>query len=46
MTSISKITTVARINQVDILVIEDGDKLVAVKPICEAVGIAYPPHRT
>jgi hypothetical protein len=41
MTSISKITTVARVNQVDILVIEDGDKLVAVKPICEALGVAY-----
>ena len=34
-----KTTTVARINDVDILVIENGEKRVAIKPICEALGI-------
>lgn len=32
--------TVARINQVDIVVIENGEKLVAVAPICDALGVA------
>lgn len=31
--------TVARINQVDILLIENGEKRVAVKPICQALGV-------
>jgi len=34
-----KTNTVARINNVDILVIENGEKRVAIKPICEALGI-------
>lgn len=36
----SKTLTVARINQVDIVVIENGEKRVAIKPICEALGIS------
>jgi len=34
-----KTNTVARINNVDILVVENGEKRVAIKPICEALGI-------
>lgn len=30
---------VAQINKVDILIIENGEKMIAVKPICEALGI-------
>lgn len=37
-------TTVAKINNVEILVIENGEKRVAVKPICEALGIAFEPQ--
>lgn len=32
--------TIARINQVDILVIENGEKRVAITPICDALGVA------
>lgn len=35
----SKTTTVAKINNVEILVIENGEKRVAIKPICQALGI-------
>ena len=31
--------TIARINQVDILLIENGEKRVAIKPICQALNI-------
>lgn len=31
--------TIAKINKVDILVIENGEKRVAIKPICQALGI-------
>lgn len=31
--------TIARINQVDILLIENGEKRVAIKPICEVLGV-------
>lgn len=41
-----KTTTVAKINQVEILVIENGEKRVAVKPICEALGVDYPSQYT
>jgi len=41
----TKTTTVARINQVDILVIENGEKRVAIKPICQALGIDEEPQR-
>lgn len=42
MSDLTKSTTVARINNVDIVVIENGDeKYVAVKPICEALGVAH-----
>ena len=32
--------TVAKINNVDILIIENGEKRVAVAPICDALGVA------
>lgn len=32
-------TTVARINQVNILMLQTGDQLIPIKPICEALGI-------
>lgn len=35
-----KTKTVAQINKVDIVVIENGEKYVAIKPICEALGVA------
>lgn len=35
----AKTKIVARINKVDILLIENGEKRVAVKPICQALGI-------
>lgn len=35
------VTTVARVNEVDIVIIEGEEKRVAVKPICEALGVAY-----
>ena len=35
------VTTVAKINGTDIVVIENGEKRVAVKPICQALGINY-----
>ena len=41
-----KTTTVAKINNVEILLIENGEKRVAVKPICEALGIAFEPQFT
>ncbi len=41
MSDLTKSTSVARINNVDIIVIENGEKRVAVKPICEALGIAH-----
>jgi hypothetical protein len=34
-------TVVAKINDVKIVVIENGEKRVAIKPICEALGIDY-----
>lgn len=35
----SKTTAIARVNNVDITIIENGEKRVAVKPICDALGI-------
>ncbi len=32
-------STIARINEVSILMIQDGEKLIPIKPICEALGI-------
>ena len=32
-------STVAKINNVEIIIIENGEKRVAVKPICQALGI-------
>jgi len=34
------VTTVAKINNTEIVVIENGEKRVAVKPICEALGVS------
>lgn len=34
-------TTVATINNQQIIIIENGEKRVAVKPICDALGVAY-----
>jgi len=34
-------TVVARINQVNIVMVENGEKRVAIKPICEALGVNY-----
>jgi len=36
----AKTTTVAKVNNVDILIIEGDEKRVAIKPICDALGIA------
>ncbi len=36
-----KTKTIARVNNVDILVIENGEKRVAIKPICEALEIDF-----
>lgn len=35
---------IAKINNVRIVVIDNGEKLVPIKPICEALGIAYEPQ--
>lgn len=37
-------TVVAKVNDVQIVVIENGEKRVAIKPICEALGIAFEPQ--
>jgi hypothetical protein len=39
-------TVVAKVNNVEIVVVENGSKLVPIKPICEALGIAYEPQFT
>lgn len=36
----SKTTTIAKINEVDILLIENGEKRVAIRPICDALGVS------
>ena len=41
MTEFEKTTKVARINQVDILIIGKTEKRVAIKPICEALGVSH-----
>lgn len=33
--------TVAKINNVNILIIEDGEKLVPIRPICDALGVDH-----
>ena len=33
--------TVAKVNKVDITIIQNGEKRVAVRPICQALGISY-----
>lgn len=42
----TKTTAVAKVNGIDILIIEGDEKRVAVKPICEALGIAFEPQFT
>jgi hypothetical protein len=37
----STATSVAKINNINILVFEDGDNMVPIKPICEAVGVDF-----
>lgn len=39
MSNTSTATSVAKINNVNIVVIENGEKRVAIKPICEALGL-------
>ncbi|WP_319228353.1 phage antirepressor N-terminal domain-containing protein [Draconibacterium orientale] len=34
------LTTVAKVNNTEILVVENGEKRIAVKPICEALGVS------
>lgn len=41
MKDVSKTTTVAKINNVDIVLIENGGKKVPLKPICEAIGVDF-----
>lgn len=41
MTEVKTTTTVAQINKVDIVVIQNGEKRVAIKPICDAIGIDF-----
>ena len=36
---------VAKINQIDLLVIENGQKMVPIKPICEILGVDFEPQR-
>lgn len=38
------ISTVARINNTDIIIIENGEKRIPIKPICEALGISHKPQ--
>ena len=37
----TKTTAIARINNVDIVLINDGEKRIAIRPICEALGVSY-----
>lgn len=37
----ARTTAVAKINNQEILIIENGEKRVAIKPICEALGVAF-----
>jgi len=39
-------TKVAKVNNIDIVIVENGTKQVPVKPICEALGIAFEPQLT
>lgn len=42
MKTLQPATTVATINNQQIVIINDGEKRVAIKPICEALGVDYP----
>jgi len=37
----STVSTVAKINNVEIVVIDNGEKRVAIKPICDALGVDF-----
>jgi hypothetical protein len=37
----STVSTVAKINNVEIVVIENGEKRVAIKPLCDVLGVSY-----
>ncbi len=39
MTDLSKPTSVAKVNNVDIIIIENGEKRVAIKPLCQILGV-------
>lgn len=39
-----KANTIAKINNVSILVVNEGEKFIPIKPICEALGIAEEPQ--
>ena len=43
---VSTSKVVAKINNVDIVVVENGSKVIPVKPICEALGISFEPQFT
>jgi exonuclease VII small subunit len=38
----SNTTTVAKINNTAIMLVENGSKMIPIKPICEALGVDYP----
>lgn len=43
--SVSAIIPIAKVNNVELEMISEGrQKFVAIKPICEALGVAYPPQ--
>jgi hypothetical protein len=44
MSTLEKSTTVAVVNNQKIIIIENGEKRVAVRPICDALGIAFEPQ--
>jgi hypothetical protein len=41
MSNIIKSTTVATINKQEIVIIENGEKRIAIKPICDALGVNF-----
>jgi uncharacterized tellurite resistance protein B-like protein len=39
--SVATTSTVAKINNIEIVLVENGEKRVAVKPLCDALGVSY-----
>jgi len=37
----STVSTVAKVNNTEIVIIENGEKRVAIKPICDALGVDF-----